>query len=156
MAELVVILQAEDRYVTAGEPSLGEAYSLLKERWAQGARDLETGLHLLFLSWYACSEPPFLTGLPASERTADMFREVFEHFGGESADEPDVLFAVGLMASLFPWCIGDETVWQATADRCTAKFRRLIPTGFKPEHFANRGAFGQYFAHMVRSKTQES
>ena len=92
----------------AGRPTLGDAYALLKSRWQAGRRDLETGLRLMFLAWYASAEPPGLTGLPAEEDTGRVFGEVFAHFGGTASTEAELLYAVGLMCDLFPWCCGGE------------------------------------------------
>src|SRR4051794_33938801 len=105
--ELAQITAIENEYrAPFGRPSLGDAYALLKTRWQAGRHDLETGLRLMFLAWYACAEPPFLTGLPPQENTGQVFREVFAHFGGTSSTEPELLHAVGLMCDLFPWCVG--------------------------------------------------
>jgi len=44
-------LDLENRSLAAkGEPTLGEAYKLLKERWLDGDRHRELGLHLMFLA----------------------------------------------------------------------------------------------------------
>jgi hypothetical protein len=40
----------------SGKPRLGDAFAMLKARWQAGRRDLETGLRLMFLAWYACAE----------------------------------------------------------------------------------------------------
>ena len=53
------ITAVEDEYCSAtGQASLGRAYSMLKARWDADERDLETGLRLLFLAWYGCSDRP--------------------------------------------------------------------------------------------------
>lgn len=150
----IAVVEAE--YCSAtGQPSLGRAYAMLKARWDADERDLETGLRFLFLAWYACSEPPFLTGLYADD-TASVFNDVFTHFGGTASTEPELLFAVGLMAGLFPWCCGSEPEWSQRAHECTTTAARLKPAGFPASHIEGRGAYGQYFAHMVTETTGDA
>ena len=121
---------------------------MLKARSDADERDLETGLRLLFLASYGCSEPPFLTGLYADD-DASVFNDVFTHFGGTGSTEPELLYAVGLMAGSFPWCCGSERKWSRLARKCTEASVRLKPAGYPASHFEGRGAYGQYFAHMV-------
>lgn len=152
--ELNEITAVENDYVlSSGKPSLGDAFAMLKARWQAGRRDLETGLRLMFLAWYACAEPPCLTGLPRQEDTRHVFREVFTHFGGTTCVEPELLYAVGLMCDLFPWCCGDEAEWSVAGVECRKAARRLKPEGYLPAHFEGRGAYGDYFAHMTRVST---
>ena len=75
----------------------------------------------MFLAWYACAEPTDGTGLEEDD-TASVFDDVFNHFGGTASREPELLFAVGLMAGLFPWCCGNERErkWSRRAKKCTA------------------------------------
>src|SRR5918994_746687 len=108
----ITAVENENR-LPSGKPRLGDAYALLTVRWGAGQRDLETGLRLMFLAWYACAEPPFLTGLTTQEDTGRVFREVFADFGGAGSTEPELLYAVGLMCDLFPWCCGGEDEWSA-------------------------------------------
>src|SRR3954449_8933882 len=100
MMQLDEITQVENRYVGRREPSLGVAYEALLERWERGFRDTETCLRLMFLAWYSCSEPGFLTGLP--ESASGVFHQVFVWLGGDSDSEPEVLLVIGWMASSFP------------------------------------------------------
>ncbi len=125
---------------------------MLKARWQAGQRDLETGLRLMFLAWYSCAEPTFLTGLP-DEDNAPVFREVFAHFGATASTEAELLYAVGLMCDrdMFPWCCGNEDEWAAVSVECKNLARRLKPEGYSPAHFEGRGAYGNYFAHFTRS-----
>ena len=60
-------------------------------------------------------EPPHLTGLdeavtPFSELPV-TFNAVHDHFASVIRDDPEMLYAVGLMAHLFPYLLGDEDVW---------------------------------------------
>ena len=149
--ELKEIMAIENQYAfPLGKPILGTAYNMLKARWQAGHRDLETGLRLMFLAWYSCAEPPFLTGLPTQENTGRVFREVFAHFGGVASTEPELLHAAGLMCDLFPWCCGSTDEWSAIGVECKKAARRLNPQGYPPAHFEGRGTYGDYFAHMAR------
>jgi hypothetical protein len=149
--ELDEITAVENDYaLPSGKPRLGGAYAMLLARWQAGRRDLETGLRLMFLAWYTNAEPPFLTGLPTQEDTMQVFREVFDHFGGITSNEPELLFAAGLMCGMFPWCCGAEEEWSARSGECMKAAWRLKPEGYPPVHFEGRGAYGDYFTHMVR------
>ena len=150
MIELDEIGKVEARYDgPRGQPSLGEAYALLRQRWQEGARDLETALRLMFLAWYTNCEPPHLTGLPVDEPTSPVFNDVFDRLGGLRCSIPEFHYAVALMAELFPWACGDEKVWAQRALDCRARYEALGSLRFEAQHFAGRGAFGSYFAHMV-------
>ena len=154
VAELDQIAGIENEYrPPSGKPTLGEAYDMLKVRWEAGRRDLETGLRLMFLAWYACAEPPCLTGLPTQEDTASVFRDVFAAFGGARSTEPELLYAVGLMCEAFPWCCGNEDEWTAVGLECRNEARRLVPQGYSPDHFEGRGAYGDYFAILIRARS---
>jgi hypothetical protein len=148
----------EEDYTQYGAPSLGRAYTLLKKRWSGGGTDLETGLRLMFLAWYSysCYEPPFLTGLPPDVWAPEVLVQVFDHFGGEATTEPEVLFAVGVMATTYPWWLADAREGQRFGRRCLARSRELKPEGFRAEHFAGRGAYGHFFSRLTRSRPVES
>jgi len=152
MPTIEAITEVENRYSGQdGEASLGEAFSMLQERWASGARDRETALRLAFLAWYSCSEPAWLTGLPDEQSTSTIFRDAFATLGGERSTDAEVCFTVGLMAELFPYCIGDEAYWLSVGKTLRARARRLAPQGVLPAIFSGRGAYGKYFAHMAAS-----
>lgn len=152
--ELDQITAVENEYrLPSGVPRLGDAYAMLTARWQAGRSDLETGLRLMFLAWYACAEPTDLTGLPADEDTSVVFREVFARFGGTASTEPELLHAVALMCDMCPWCCdatGADAAWSKVGVQCSKQARRLKPEGYPPEHFNGRGAYGDYFAHMAR------
>jgi hypothetical protein len=150
MPTLEAITEVENRYSgQGGEPSLGQAFAMLQERWASGARDRETALRLAFLAWYSCSEPTWLTGLPDDQNTSTVFLDAFATLGGAQSSDVEVCFAVGLMAELFPYCIGDEAYWLSVGNMLRARARALAPRGLQPSQFSGRGAYGEYFAHMV-------
>jgi hypothetical protein len=57
-----------------------------------------------------------------------------------------MLYAVGLMAHLFPYLLGDEAEFEALAREYRSLYRSLAPRGISPEVFGDRGAYGEYFA----------
>ncbi len=154
LMDLDDITGIEDRYVSGGERALGQAYEALLERFERGSRDRETCLRLMFLAWYSCSEPSFLTGLPEDNPGApwrDVFKAALVELGGEQSEDPELLFTVGLMASMFPYCCGDEQEWSSIGNDFKQRYWTLPPGDKLTESaFAGRGAYGQYFAHMVR------
>ena len=151
MVSLEQIGAVEDEYRgRQGKPSLGHAYSLLLSRWNEGARDRETALRLMFLSWYSVAEPASLTGLPGDSDTRSILLQTFESLGGKDSIDPEFCFVAGYMASLFAWIFGNEAQWIATGNSMLARARRLKPSGLSPEQFEARGAYGDYFAHVSR------
>jgi hypothetical protein len=150
---LVEINNAENGYLGRdGAPVLGESFEMLLTRWAAGERDRETALRLLFLSWYCNAEPPFLTGLPAEHDTATTCWETFAALGGVGTSDPEVCFVVGLMAQLFPWCLGDEAYWVELGRVLAGRAVELQPNGPSPTVFSGRGAYGEYFSHMLSAR----
>jgi len=130
---------------------------MLRARWNDGERDLETGLRLMFLAWYACAEPFGLTGLDPDDDCISVFSDVFNYFGGSASREPELLYAVGLMAwkHSFPWCCGgDVGAWESIADACMKRAKELKPGGFPSKHFDETTAYGQYFAWMTEVRNQ--
>ena len=138
-----------------GRPELNsvgteEDYRRLREDWLAGDRDREHSLHLLFLAWMHWADPPFVTGMSDDPDADKLWQEVFAHFGGEGSSDAEFLHVAGLMAHLFPWALGDESLWKAAAERLKARSLQLRPEGFTPELFEGRGDFGEYFAHQAR------
>jgi hypothetical protein len=129
-----------------------EDYIQLRESWDRGDRDRERALHLLFLAWMHWADPPFVTGMSDDPREIELWREVFDYFGGEDSGDAEFLHVAGLMVHLFPWVFGDESTWEAIAQRMKARSRRLRPEGFTPKTFEGRGEFGKYFAHQARAQ----
>jgi hypothetical protein len=65
--------------------------------------------------------------------------------------DDEVRFVFGWMMSQFPWCCGDgATEWEREGKRLWAEWlnRPDLPS---IETFGDRGAYGQYFAH-IRSR----
>ncbi|MEO1649058.1 MAG: hypothetical protein AAFR32_09600 [Pseudomonadota bacterium] len=126
-------------------------YRRLRKSWRAGERNRENALHLLFLVWMHWADPPFITGLSDDPYAATLWQEVFAHFGGEGSSDAEFLHVAGLMASIFPWALGDEPAWEAAAERMRQRSLQLRPEGFAPEVFDGRGDFGDYFAHHARA-----
>jgi hypothetical protein len=146
MISIDKITAIEDEYhSSAHTPSLGRAYDALVARWKEGALDRETALRLLFLIWYAVAEPPYFTGLKDVNRT--RIRELFQRLGGEFSTDPEVLFVVMKMCQIAPWALGEEPQWRNIGERFRVRFRELPQSGLSKKTFANRGAYGHYFAN---------
>lgn len=148
--ELKDINEIEKGYCSHGKPVLGQALHFLNERWRAGRRDRETCLRLIFLAWYCLSEPTWLTGLPDNLESTALFQMVFAHLLQTTPNDPEFLFVVGYMASLWAWWCGDETEWEEVGRQC---LRRFESTGARllPESFCGRGAYGHYFFHIIQS-----
>jgi hypothetical protein len=148
-------MDLENRSVGArGEPTLGNALELAVAEWRAGNRDRELRLHLLFLCWYCSLEPPFLTGLNESSVSsaglARLFQDVYESFANGILDDAECLFAVGLMAQLAPWALGEDVAtWESRSKAFRERYRSLAPGGLSPALFQGRGAYGDYFAGQV-------
>ena len=127
-----------------------ETYQNLRERWRAGERDREQGLHLLFLAWMHWAEPDFLTGMAHDPGAQALWHEIFDHFAGEASTDAEFLWVAGLMATIAPWALGVERIWQAASERLRARAKALNPAGFAPEQFEGRGEYGKYFAHQAR------
>jgi len=149
MISLDDITAMEDRYVVGGLPTLGDAYAALLASWRNQEADREACLRLMFLTWYSCSEPSSLTGLPGDNDT-DLFRSLFVHLGGEETLDREVMFAVGVMGSTFPYFCGDEGTWEPIAAALKRRYQELPEDErLQPGDFDGRGAYGSYFSHML-------
>jgi hypothetical protein len=147
------ITAIEDQYLVDGVPSLGEAYAALLARWQNHEADREDSLRLMFLSWYSCSEPNTLTGLPSGSKV-ELFSALFERLGGERTTDPELMFTVGVMASLFPYCCGAEEIWTKIGRSLQQQYGDLQTThGLSSSHFDGRGAYGRYFTHILANRS---
>ena len=149
-------LELEQRSLgVGGEPRLGEAFELLRNAWRSGDRDRDLGLHLMFLAWYLAIEPPYLTGLDESQTPSielpPVFSEVHDYFAAGIDRDPEMLYVVGLMARLCPWCIGDVGLWEMRSENYRKAYRRLAPDGIASSAFEGRGFYGDYFAGQSRA-----
>jgi hypothetical protein len=143
------ISAVEHRYTAEGEPALGEAFQLIRQQRESEPGDREAALRLLFLSWYCCSEPPYLTGLVDIDDAPSVFREIYFSLGGADSDDIEFLFVAGYMASIFPYCCGEEAEWVEQGRRCLAKLRKTSGASPGSAVFKGRGAYGQFFAHIA-------
>lgn len=149
------ILDLENRSVCDNrERTLGIALQLSVAEWRAGNRDRDLRLHLLFLCWYCNVEPPHITGFDEaivnSEELAQLFHDVYATFADGIMNDAECLFVVGLIAQLTPWLLGEDvSVWEARSVEFRRRYRQLYPEGLPPSHFANRGAYGDYFSRQV-------
>ena len=75
---------------------------------------------------------------------------MYESFADSILDDAEVLYVVGLIATLTPWLLGGEAgVWEARSSAFRAQYRALVPEGLSPSYFEGRGAYGAYFAQQV-------
>jgi len=148
-------LELEEESI-AGRPRLGEAYELLLEHWRAGNRDRDLALHLMFLAWYLSLEPVHLTGLDESRTPSSelprAFNEAHDTFASTIGQDAEMLFVVGVMARICPWCLGDVHLWDARSAAYRIAYRRLAPNGISPLVFEGRGYYGDYFAGQARVK----
>ena len=155
MKSLQEIVEVEARYTGSdGEATLGKAYEMLLQRWRSGARDLETGLRLLFLAWYSVTEPPSLTGLSFDFSPYDTVDEVFRFFGGESISEPELLACIGFMATIAPYGLGqDEEAWERIGKDFTRRGPRigeiLKPLSDKIKDFEKYNKLTEYLLKKI-------
>jgi hypothetical protein len=153
-------LELENRNLgIEGEPTLADAYEILKKQWDDGDRDRDLGLHLMFLAWYGTFEPEHITGFSNSweERMQEMlpvFAAVHAYFEPEIHKDAEMLFVVGLIADMY-WFMLDKDVsvakvWEERGKNYRKQYRALAPNGIDPSIFLNRGAYGDYFAGQAK------
>ena len=125
-------------------------WDILLAQWLGGARAREGALHLLFLAWYSCSEPQYLSGLEGVTPPEGLIDDLFEFLGGEEAQDAEVLYVVAVMAEVAAWCLGDEQRWERIAKSFWSRLGGRVPA---PGVFAGRGEYGEYFAHQARGQS---
>jgi hypothetical protein len=139
-----------------GRPTLGAAFDVFRGQWESGERDRELALHLMFLAWYLCVEPSHLTGLDEARISSDSLAAVFNAAHdwllptGADTDDVEALYVAGLAARMFPWVLGEESLWTARSEAYRVRYRRLAPDGISPAVFEGRGAYGEYYAGQAR------
>lgn len=106
-----------------------------------GVRTREAALRLLFLAWYSCSEPQYLSGLDEVAVPNGLVEELFGFISGEETQDTEALFVVAVMAEVAPWCLGNEHRWGRVAGHFRSPLGGAVPT---PEVFDGRGAYGEY------------
>ena len=150
MISIQEITAVEDEYHGRnGKPSLGRALEMWKSRWESGERDRETALRIIFLLWYCCAEPGEFTGLPQSGISKKLLIDAFESLGGIKTTDAELCYVMGIMTEVAVFCFGDNEYWEKIGIELRPRTQKLKPDGFKPEHFRERGAYGDYFAHMA-------
>jgi len=125
-------------------------WDILLSQWQDGTQSRETALRLLFLSWYSCSEPTYLSGLDEVQPPKDFVDELFEFVGGQEADDIEVLFVVAVMAEVAAWCLGDEHHWERVAGIFRSRLNGRVPA---LNIFAGRSTYGEYFEHHARGQS---
>jgi len=151
------VIELENRSVGPhGEPTLARACKLLLQSWDAGDRGRELALHLMYLCWYLMLEPAHLTGMETSDALAErlqvVFNEVHEYFSSRMVNDPEMLYVVGLMASISPWLLGNDDTWRSRSEEYRRRYRELAPQGIRPGVFKDRGSYGDYFAGQARVK----
>jgi len=141
-------------WASTGRARMEADYLRLKARWQTGGRDREGALHLLFLGWMHWAEPDCLTGLAEDPNAADLWHQIYSHFGGEASSDPEFLFVASLMADLFPWGLGDVAEWEGIAKRLAARSLDLRPEGFSVQTFKDRSDYGDYFQIHARKEPE--
>ncbi len=87
------------------------AYEALLDRW-RSTQDRETGLRLLFLSWYATAEPEINTGLNVDDAPV-VAAEVVTSLGARLSEDAELLHVTIHMISLCWWAFdGSERTWE--------------------------------------------
>jgi len=148
-------LELENRSIGInGEPTLADAYEILKEQWRSGDRDRELGLHLMFLTWYGLIEPAHLTGFSETDDLSQelnlMLAEVHEYFETQIYQDVEILYVFGLAANLFWFMFDDASEWKKRSIEYQQRYRALAPNGIDSAIFYNRGAYGDYYAGQAK------
>ena len=149
------VLDLEARSI-GGEPTLSDAYRILKESWQNGSRDRELGLHLMFISWYGIIEPEHLTGFLDDAETVrelnNSLAAVHTAFEPEIDDDPEMLYAFGLAANMFWFMFENPKEWKRISIEYRRRYRELKPNGLDVSIFSSRGAYGAYYAGQAATK----
>jgi hypothetical protein len=99
-------------------------------------------------------EPEHLTGFAnnsgSQEELRVVFNEVHDFVRPEIERDSEMLYAVGLMANLAPWLLGDYKEWEQRSTEYRRLYRALKPSGLDPAIFDGRGAYGEYFQGQAR------
>lgn len=139
------------------EPTLADDYEILKERWRNGERDRELGLHLMFLSWYGIIEPSHITGFPTTDEMRQeliqMLNQVHAYFEPQIRRDAEMLYVVGVAAQMFWFMLDDDLenarIWEKRGEDYHKYYRALQPNGIDPAIFQNRGTYGEYYAKQA-------
>ncbi|HTK37091.1 MAG TPA: hypothetical protein VL325_01250 [Pyrinomonadaceae bacterium] len=131
------------------EPTLAEAYKILKAAWDKGNRDREVALHLMFIAWYGIIEPSHITGFIESDEEKHKLNQVLfdvhEHFKARISDDAEMLYTFGLMASMEYYMLERPDYWEKIGIEYRPLYRALAPNGLDSSIFKDRGAYGEYY-----------
>ena len=138
-----------------GELILDQAYNILRDHWENVSKDRAVSLHLIFLAWYGLAEPAFLTGFQETDRVPsgelqNSFHQVYNYLIDTNELDAEFYFVVGLMASIFPFYLGDESHWEEIGKSYLNQYQKLAPNGFPSTTFTNQGLYGEYFSHQLK------
>lgn len=136
--------------------TLEEEYQDRKAQWRAGERDRELGLQLLFLAWWHWAEPAFLTDMTDDPDADALWHELFSHFEGERSRDAEFLFVAGVMATIMPHVLGIDERWDARGLRMIERAMTVQATALPLSTFEDRGDYGEYFAHQLRSHLKRS
>jgi hypothetical protein len=132
-----------------------DVLEVLFEAWNAGHRDTELALQLMYASWdrwerdYDTATQSY--GGIQSEALIDGFQEPYRYLGGHRSDNPTLLLTAGHMISLFDYRTGLSF---NDASMCLERFLKLCPNGTPDAEFQDRGAFGDYFTHIIGFREQ--
>ncbi|WP_299326685.1 hypothetical protein [Parasphingopyxis sp.] len=127
-----------------------ETYKELKAQWLAGDRDRERNLNLMFLAWYHWAEPSFLTDFEEDSQAVGLWKSIFAHFGGDSSNDIEFLFAAGIMVNIASYMLGDEDEWMQRGKAMIRQAMSVQEEALPLSTFDNRGDYGDYFAHQLR------
>jgi hypothetical protein len=130
---------------------LEPGYAKLKEAWLRGERSREANLDLMFHSWMHWADPSFVSGLNDDPDALQIWHQIFEHFGGARSSDIEFLYVAQIMVALFPWALGDEGEWNSIGAALEQQLRTSDASRLSVQMFEERGEYGKYFAHQLRS-----
>jgi hypothetical protein len=102
------------------------------------------------------ADPPFVTGLEDDPEALQIWREIFERFGGVGSSDPEFLFVGRVMSTVTPWALGDEAEWTRIASELDRKLRLSDSSGVSPRTFEGRGEYGRYFSHQLSTNASSN
>lgn len=126
-------------------------YAELEEAWLRGERGRDESLDLMFHAWMHWADPSCVSGLRDDSDALRIWHEIFDHFGGTRSSDVEFLYVAQIMVALFPWALGDEGRWGGIAAALERQLRTSDASHLSVQMFEERGEYGKYFAHQLRS-----
>jgi hypothetical protein len=107
-----------------------------------------------FVDWYRDIEPTHPTGLNQTviqpSQLPVILKGACSTCAGELSDDAEALHIIGLIAHLYPWCIGEDVpTWEARSKACQVRYRELASKGIDSARFEGRGTCRDYFADQA-------